>query len=62
MISLSTIMALRLKMSDKRVKNVSVERASRHRFKYIKTPYMNNGLYIDFKDAIEYKEAYYIWV
>ena len=49
--SLSTIMALRLKMSDKQVKNVSMG-AMLHDIglRYIKTPYMNT------KDAIEYKK------
>lgn len=56
--SLSTIMALRLKMSDKQVKNVSMG-AMLHDIglRYIKTPYMNtNETYMNTKDAIEYKK------
>lgn len=56
--SLSTIMALRLKMSDKQVKNVSTG-AMLHDIglRYIKTPYMNtNETYMNTKDAIEYKK------
>jgi diadenosine tetraphosphate (Ap4A) HIT family hydrolase len=51
-------MALRLKMSDKQVKNVSMG-AMLHDIglRYIKTPYMNtNGTYMNTKDAIEYKK------
>lgn len=56
--ALSTIMALRLKMSDKQVKNISIG-AILHDIglRYIKVPYMNiNETYMNVKDALEYKK------
>ena len=56
--TLSTIMALRLKMSEKQVRNISIG-AILHDIglRYIKVPYMNtNETYMNVKDAIEYKK------
>lgn len=56
--ALSTIMALRLKMSEKQVRNISIG-AILHDigFRYIKVPYMNvNETYMNSKDALEYKK------
>lgn len=56
--ALSTIMALRLKMSDKQVRNISIG-AILHDIglRYIKVPYMNtNETYMNVKDALEYKK------
>lgn len=55
---LSTIMALRLKMSEKQVRNISIG-AILHDIglRYIKVPYMNtNETYMNVKDALEYKK------
>lgn len=55
---LSTIMALRLKMSEKQVRNISLG-AILHDIglRYIKVPYMNtNETYMNVKDALEYKK------
>lgn len=56
--ALSTIMALRLKMSEKQVRNISIG-AILHDIglRYIKAPYMNtNETYMNVKDALEYKK------
>lgn len=56
--ALSTIMALRLKMSEKQVRNISIG-AILHDIglRYIKVPYMNtNETYMNVKDALEYKK------
>ena len=56
--ALSTIMALRLKMSEKQVRNISLG-AILHDIglRYIKVPYMNtNETYMNVKDALEYKK------
>lgn len=56
--ALSTIMALRLKMSEKQVRNISIG-AILHDIglRYIKVPYMNtNETYMNGKDALEYKK------
>lgn len=56
--ALSTIMALRLKMSEKQVRNISLG-AIFHDIglRYIKVPYMNtNETYMNVKDALEYKK------
>lgn len=56
--ALSTIMALRLKMSEKQVRNLSIG-AILHDIglRYIKVPYMNtNETYMNVKDALEYKK------
>lgn len=56
--ALSTIMALRLKMSEKQVINISIG-AILHDIglRYIKVPYMNtNETYMNVKDALEYKK------
>ena len=56
--ALSTIMALRLKMSEKQVRNISIG-AIFHDIglRYIKVPYMNtNETYMNVKDALEYKK------
>lgn len=56
--SLSTIMALRLKMSEKQVRNISMG-AILHDIglRYIKVPYINtNEEYMSSKDAMEYKK------
>lgn len=56
--ALSTIMALRLKMSEKQVRNISIG-AILHDIglRYIKVPYMNtNETYMNIKDALEYKK------
>ena len=56
--ALSTIMALRLKMSEKQVRNISIG-AILHDIglRYIKVPYMNtNEIYMNVKDALEYKK------
>lgn len=56
--ALSTIMALRLKMSEKQVRNISIG-AILHDIglRYIKVPYMNvNETYMNSKDALEYKK------
>ena len=55
---LSTIMALRLKMSERQVRNISIG-AILHDIglRYIKVPYMNtNETYMNTKDALEYKK------
>ena len=51
-------MALRLKMSEKQVRNISIG-AILHDIglRYIKVPYMNtNETYMNVKDALEYKK------
>ena len=56
--ALSTIMALRLKMSEKQVRNISIG-AILHDIglRYIKVPYMNtNETYMNVKEALEYKK------
>ncbi len=56
--ALSTIMALRLKMSERQVRNISIG-AILHDIglRYIKVPYMNtNETYMNTKDALEYKK------
>ena len=56
--ALSTIMALRLKMSEKQVRNISIG-AILHDIglRYVKVPYMNtNETYMNVKDALEYKK------
>lgn len=56
--ALSTSMALRLKMSEKQVRNISIG-AILHDIglRYIKVPYMNtNETYMNVKDALEYKK------
>lgn len=56
--ALSTIMTLRLKMSEKQVRNISIG-AILHDIglRYIKVPYMNtNETYMNVKDALEYKK------
>lgn len=56
--ALSTIIALRLKMSEKQVRNISIG-AILHDIglRYIKVPYMNtNETYMNVKDALEYKK------
>lgn len=56
--ALSTIMALRLKMSEKQVRNISIG-AILHDIglRYIKVLYMNtNETYMNVKDALEYKK------
>ena len=56
--ALSTIMALRLKLSEKQVRNISIG-AILHDIglRYIKVPYMNtNETYMNVKDALEYKK------
>lgn len=56
--ALSTIMALRLKISEKQVRNISIG-AILHDIglRYIKVPYMNtNETYMNVKDALEYKK------
>lgn len=56
--ALSTIMALRLKMSEKQIRNISIG-AILHDIglRYIKVPYMNtNETYMNVKDALEYKK------
>lgn len=56
--ALSTVMALRLKMSEKQVRNISIG-AILHDIglRYIKVPYMNtNETYMNVKDALEYKK------
>lgn len=56
--ALSTIMALRLKMSEKQVRNISIG-AILHDIglRYIKVPYMNtNETYMNVKAALEYKK------
>lgn len=56
--ALSTIMALRLKMSEKQVRNISIG-AILHDIglRYIKVPYMNtNETYMNVKDVLEYKK------
>lgn len=56
--ALSTIMALRLKMSEKQVRNISIG-AILHDIglRYIKVPYMNtNETYMNVKDALEYEK------
>lgn len=56
--ALSTIMALRLKMSEKQVRNISIG-AILHDIglRYIKVPYMNTDeTYMNVKDALEYKK------
>lgn len=56
--ALSTIMALRLKMSEKQVRNISIG-AILHDIglRYIKVPYMNtNETYMNVKYALEYKK------
>ena len=56
--ALSTIMALRLKMSEKQVRNISIG-AILHDIglRYIKVPYMyTNETYMNVKDALEYKK------
>ncbi len=56
--ALSTIMALRLKMSERQVRSISIG-AILHDIglRYIKVPYMNtNETYMNMKDALEYKK------
>lgn len=56
--ALSTIMALRLKMSEKQVRNISIGSILHDiGLRYIKVPYMNtNETYMNVKDALEYKK------
>ena len=60
--ALSTIMALRLKMSERQVRNISIG-AILHDIglRYIKVPYMNtNETYMNTKDALNTRNILYL--